>query len=79
MLFFFLPIPVPALYQVNNNGWSALIWCAINGCEEVATALLSASANYLTADNEGRSRRVVHASYGMSWEPFEENRRVGSG
>ena len=43
--------------QVNNNGWSALIWCAINGCEEVATALLSASANYLTADNEGRTGR----------------------
>lgn len=61
MLLFFLPIPVPA-YQVNNNGWSALIWCAINGCEEVATALLSASANYLTADNEGRSRVGVHAT-----------------
>ena len=42
------------LGEVNNNGWSALIWCAINGCEEVASTLLAASANYLTADNEGR-------------------------
>ncbi len=41
--------------EVNNNGWSALIWSAINGCEEVASTLLAASANYLTADNEGRS------------------------
>ena len=35
--------------QVNNNGWTALIWCAINGCEDVATALLTSSANYLKA------------------------------
>ena len=65
----FFPAYPRALYQVNNNGWSALIWCAINGCEEVATALLSASANYLTADNEGRSRvgcmpvTVCHGSH----------------
>eukprot|EP00913_Durusdinium_trenchii_P018654 g17529.t1 len=38
------------LNAVNNNGWSALIWCAINGCEDVATTLMSASANYLTAE-----------------------------
>eukprot|EP00435_Cladocopium_sp_Y103_P035426 s3103_g9.t1 len=50
--------------KVNNNGWSALIWCAINGCEEVATALLSASANYLTADNEGRTACMWAARHG---------------
>ena len=27
----------------------------------------------------GKEPGGVHASYGMSWEPFEENRRVGSG
>ena len=40
---------------MNNNGWSALIWCAINGCEEAASTLLGASANYLTADHAGRT------------------------
>eukprot|EP00439_Symbiodinium_sp_Y106_P056443 s1321_g7.t3 len=52
------------LNSVNNNGWTALIWCAINGCEDVATALLTSSANYLKSDNEGRTACMWAARHG---------------
>ena len=39
----------------NNNGWTALHWCAVNNHSRIARMLLDAGANLNIQDNYGRT------------------------